>query len=442
MACWSAASIPQEGKMKRYFVVGALVLCCLFPAKPAAAQTRVIVRDTLGAASLQDLCLLIGCSVTESIDGTLGQVFLVTAPSVLTPDLLISALDSMPGVADAEVDQLLHVQQSSGTNIPNGLYDSTPVNYFGTTVWQGYVDQPAVQIVQLQDVQNTFYATGAGIVAVIDTGIDPTHPAFAHILVPGYDFTRNSSGGSELNDVSNWDSSGQPQPAQVTQSTMAVVDSQNATELSGSNYAAFGHGTMVAGIIHLVAPTAQIMALKAFNANGSGYLSDIMRAVYYAAHNNANVINMSFDFPTSSTEMEKAIQYAEGLGIVCVAAVGNDGQDVTVYPAGYTSLVMGVASTSDNDALSSFSNYGTDVWVAAPGEAIIAPYPFGTYAAGWGTSFSTPFVTGGAALLLSLSPSVSQSQASSALAHAAWISSEAGNGLIDLYQAVSAFQSH
>jgi len=111
------------------------------------------------------------------------------------------------------------------------------------------------------------------------------------------------------------------------------------------------------------------------------------------------------------------------------------------YPAGYTSLVMGVASTTDNDTLSSFSNYGAAVWVASPGEAIITTYPFGTYAAGWGTSFSTPFVSGGVALLVSLSQSVNQSQAASAMGYAQWISPGVGQGRIDLYQALSAFAS-
>jgi thermitase len=334
---------------------------------------------------------------------------------------------------------LVQVQQSSGSEIPSGLYDSTPVNYFGTTVWQGYLDQPAVQIVQLPSTQSAFNATGTGIVAVIDTGIDPTHPAFANVLVPGYDFTRNTTGGSEDNDVPQWTDSGQAQPAQVSQSTMAVVDGGDATMLSEPQYAAFGHGTMVAGIIHLVAPTAKIMALKAFSADGSGYLSDILRAVYYAVQHNAKVLNMSFDFPSYSQEMWMAVNYGDALGVISAAAVGNNGENEILYPAGYTAPVMGVASTSDNDALSSFSNYGSDVWVAAPGEAIITTYPFGTYAAGWGTSFSTPFVSGGAALLVGLYYGVHQQQAANALAQAAWISSEAGHGLVDLYEALSSF---
>ena len=324
---------------------------------------------------------------------------------------------------------------------PAGLYDSAPVTYFGSTVWDGYVNQPAARIVRLADAQDIFNVTGAGTVAVIDTGIDPSHPAFANVLVSGYDFTRNVAGGSELNDVQQWDTSGQPTPGQVTQSTMAVVDPYNATTLGGSNYVAFGHGTMVSGIIHLVAPGARIMSLKAFNANGLGYLSDVLRAMYYAVKNNAKVINMSFSFQAASPEMQKSIQYAGTRGVICAAAAGNDGEDVTVYPAGYTKLVMGVASTSDSDILSSFSNYGEDVWVAAPGEAIITTYPHGTYAAGWGTSFSTPLVSGGIALLVSLSHDVSQSQAANAMSFAHWISPEVGHGRIDLYEALSAFAS-
>src|SRR5207248_3133153 len=76
--------------------------------------------------------------------------------------------------------------------------------------------------------------------------------------------------------------------AVLEQSTAAVVDGNN-------QYAAFGHGTMVMGVIHLVAPTAQLLPLKAFKSDGTGTLSDILQAIYYAVQNNANVINMSFD---------------------------------------------------------------------------------------------------------------------------------------------------
>jgi subtilisin family serine protease len=208
-------------------------------------------------------------------------------------------------------------------------------------------------------------------------------------------------------------------------------------------YAAFGHGTMVMGVIHLVAPTAQLMPLKTFKSDGTGFLSDILRAVYYAVGNNTNVINMSFDTQTNSRELRKALNYANQNNIISVASAGNEGQSappLTVYPAEWQNDVMGVASTSNQDTRSSFSNYGNAiVWVAAPGEAIVTTYPFGTYAAGSGTSFSAPFVSGGSALLLRRQANASQSLAGRAMAHAQPVGPQMGNGRLDLVQALGAF---
>src|SRR5437762_9055212 len=95
---------------------------------------------------------------------------------------------------------------------------------------------------------------------------------------------------------------------------------------------------------------------------------------------------------------------------------------------------MGVASTNDLDQRSYFSNFGDSVvWIDAPGEAIVSTYPFSSYAAGWGTSFSAPFVSGGAALLHNLRTTFVQSQAATAVAHAVpLVDSGMGNGRLDL----------
>src|SRR5258708_33014895 len=197
------------------------------------------------------------------------------------------------------------------------------------------------------------------------------------------------------------------------------------------------------GIIHLVAPTAQLMPLKAFHSDGTASLSDILRAIYYGVQNGANVINMSFATKTSSAELQKALDYANQKGVICAASSGNDGQGsppppappFLVYPAAFQNDVMGVASTSDQDTRSSFSNYGSAiVWVAAPGEAIVSTYPFDTYAAGWGTSFSAPFVSGGAALLHNLQAAIGQSGAATAVANAVPLDPSLGlnHGRLDL----------
>jgi subtilisin family serine protease len=420
-----------------------LVLFTLLGSASASAQNRIIVRSPGGLPLVQRVCALLGCNVVRGLDGTLNNLALVTVPSSVNPQTFLTILRDIPGITSAEVDQLVHVMGATATNPPAGLWDQTPVNYYGNKVWEGYANQPASQIIRLEDTREDFHVTGSGIVAVIDTGVDTSHPALRGVLLTGYDFTRNQSGASELLDAPSAATPGQGNPAQVNQSTVAVLDQSTVAVLdTNPQYAAFGHGTMTTGLVHLVAPRAKILPLKAFSSNGTGYLSDILRAVYYATQNHANVISMSWDFPDYSQELARAINDANRAGTICVAAAGNDGKDELVYPAALTNNVMGIASTSDGDDRSSFSNYGQDlVWIAAPGEAIISTYPFGTYAAGWGTSFSAPLVSGSVALLLEVGSPCNEYQAAQALAHAKQLSPDLNHGRLDLYQAISAWRS-
>jgi subtilisin family serine protease len=409
-------------------------------------QPGVIVRTNLGLAGLENACLSNGCTVVGNIDGNQNQVFLVRPAQGLLPNLLAGILRLVSGILDAEPDQVLVIPPNNGNGAsastpPQGLWDTTPVNYYGTTVTHGYVSQPAAQIIRIDQAQDTFNVSGSGIVADIDTGVDPHHPALQGVLLPGYDFTRNQPGGSEMNDISM----SAPPPCQtcaaayVNQHTAAMLDQHTAAMLDGSQYAAFGHGTMVMGVIHLVAPTAKLLPLKAFTADGSASLSNILAAIYYAVQNNANVINMSFDLTSNSTELTNAINYANSKNVILASSSGNDGQQEIVYPAALQN-VMGVASTNNQDQRSSFSNYGNRiVWVAAPGEGIITTYPFGWYAAGWGTSFSSPMVAGTASLVLNMQPNANPSQAAWATAHAKWVGFNMGNGRLDVYGTLSAF---
>ena len=264
-------------------------------------------------------------------------------------------------------------------------------------------------------------------------------------MLPGYDFTRNSAGADETGDLDHSTAGvldGGPGIAlYVTPWLAAVVLPAGAAALNNPAYSAFGHGTMTAGLVHLVAPTAKILPLKAFGSNGTGYASDVVRALYYAAAQGANVVSMSFSFATSSSTLANAISSANAAGIICVAASGNSGKEVSVYPASLPQ-VMGIASTSDTDVQSSFTNYGPQVvWVAAPGEDVMSTYPGATYASSSGTSFSTPLVAGTAALLVNVSSKVNESTAASAIAHAKWLSPNLNKGRLDTYQAVNAWKS-
>src|SRR5438067_1437706 len=296
--------------MKRLTWLWALVFAVGFISPPAPAQllaptiglplfsnTRLIVRDTLGLGGLNITCLLLGCKVKQAIEDPSGQLFVITTPSLVNPILFIAKLLLQPGISAVEIDQSVGTQAASAGSAPSYLSDRTAVSYYGSTVWEGYVTQPAVQLIRSDAAHSVYNATGAGAtVAVIDT--------------------------------------------------VAVLDT--------NNYAAFGHGTMTAGVVHLVAPRAKIMPLKAFKADGSGYASDVLRAIYYAVKNGADVLGMSFDFTTYSPELKNAINYANNNGSICVASAGNDGQQVSVYPAALSN-VIDVASTSNQDTQSTFT---------------------------------------------------------------------------------------
>jgi subtilisin family serine protease len=455
----------------------ALLLLFCFGAQSLPAQTtqptRLIVRDRLGVTGILNLCSLLGCSTVRGLGDPQGQLFMIQTPSPIT-SAATQLLSLLPlGIVDIETDQFVQTQGATTGPAPSYLNDRTPYSYYGTSVWHGYVYQPANELVRTDQTHATFNTAGAGVtVAVIDTGVDPNNTVLQNSLVTGYDFTRNQSGGSEMTDLGQ--SSIAPpdenaQAAGVSQSAVAVLDQSAVAVLDGNPlYAAFGHGTMTSGIVHLVAPQASIMPLKAFQSNGTGYDSDILRAIYYAVGHGAKVINMSFNYTSYSQELATAVNYATNNGVICVAAAGNSGEQATVYPAALKN-VIDVASTSDEDTPSTFSNYGAPpVWLAAPGEGVMTTYPFNTYAAGWGTSFSTPLVSGATALMvsmyraqistnddislgplslsLSLGTTVSapsgESQAANALSHTQSIPDpQMGHGRLDTYQATQAWQT-
>jgi subtilisin family serine protease len=357
-----------------------------------------------------------------SADGNGRSLMLVRAARSTAPEELLQAVrSSAPGgssntlsieeVVLASVPETggeIHLDQRTRA-ILGAVADRTETQVGPLRLWNAYVRQPAVDLLRLPEA-NLFYR-GAGVVAIIDTGVDPDHPVLRDALVPGYDFTRSLPG-----NASEWDDL-------LDQRTRAILGQQAGTPLAGAtstllggasvivNSSAppidpatvppdFGHGTMVAGVVRRAAPEARIMPLKAFNANGEASLFDVVQAIYYAVDHGAKVINMSFSVGVFSPELLRAVNYAARKGVTCVASAGNDGQETIVYPAALGNAI-GVASTNVRDYLSDFSNYGDDlVKVAAPGEDVITTYPGGGWAIVSGTSFSAPWVSGTVALFV------------------------------------------
>jgi len=392
-----------------------------FAATPSlSAQTYYIVNTD--PANLNDVLANHSLALSNVIR---TGIYRVSGPPDQTQDQVVSSLNADPEVNNAEADQPINTPESQAptasvpslSQLAGALSDNSTLSYYGAMVRGAYVNQQAGSVIEMLQAQAQFGA-GSAVVAVIDTGVDPTHPALSGSLVAGYDFTRNLPGSaSELLDVDPNTSAALSQstvaileqensPVILNQSTVAILEQSTVAILEGANLPHdFGHGTMVSGLIHLVAPGAQIMPLKAFGADGSSQLSNIIQAVYYAADNGANVINMSFSMTTQSPEFEAAIDYAQSLGVICIAAAGNDGANETLYPAGSDS-VIGVGSTNMADLRSVFSNYGSSVDVAAPGEALITTYPGNNYAGVWGTSFSSALVAGTVALMSQIKPNL------------------------------------
>jgi len=438
--------------MKRRIQAAILVFFLVLLTIRVVAQDNFILHAD--PAKVSGIANAYGLTVLDEVSG--HDVSLVRGPAGLSDSEVVGEVDSDSNVDYFEVagrsiapETMANLQlNQSTTAILDTLPSRTQTTYFGVTTVSDYVSQPAVQILNLPTTQSTYNATGAGIVAIIDTGIDPNHPVLANAIVAGYDFTRNQAGiPNEMNDLdqntanllqSKTNELGKTNVASLNQSTTAILDGNQASGINPSNLpAAFGHGTMVAGIVHLVAPTAKIMPLKAFTADGNASTYDIIRAIYYAADNGASVINMSFSLVDLSSEFVRAVNYASEHGIVCVSSTGNNGKETMVYPASMFN-VLGVASTNNSDQRSTFSNYGSSLaHLAAPGEAIVTTYPGNNYAGAWGTSFSAPFVAGTVSLFEQFKPGLHIHEAADAISHAKALSLSLGYGRLDVAQAVS-----
>ncbi|MBS1876869.1 MAG: S8 family serine peptidase [Acidobacteria bacterium] len=392
----------------------ALALFALLACGMVAAGEKRYVMD-VNPSEANAVAARNGLRVIRSLP---NRHILVAAPDYIAESSVLRRLKADASVRSAETDPdvtLAEAMESSSTTqaslqaLPSSLTVATVTQFYGATVRAGYVAQPAADLIHAPQLQAMGF-TGTGVVAVIDTGVDGTHPALKGVLVGGYDFIHETAGAAtDTTDVSAATQAALAQstvafldskntPVVLNQSTVAFLDQSTVAFLDGAAPQDFGHGTMVAGLIHRVAPAARIMPLKAFGADGSARMSDIVRAIHWAVEHGATVINMSFSTTSSTAELQAAVKYAADRKVIMVAAAGNQGKPLLVYPAGYRA-VTGAGSTTNLDGRSAFSNYGeASVYTSAPGEALITTYPGNHYAAVWGTSFSAALVSGAAAV--------------------------------------------
>lgn len=224
------------------------------------------------------------------------------------------------------------------------------------------------------------YSTGKEVrVGIIDTGIDIDHP----------DLRENIHGG--INTIAP--SPEYPDPDDYDDD--------------------HGHGTHCAGIIGAVdnnigvigvAPDCWLYGIKAFDSSGSGYTSDCIEGIEWCIEQRIQVISMSWGSYDDDDALEEVCKIAWDRGIILVAAAGNEGiGQPDLYPAGYET-VMAISATDINDNVASWSNYGSEIELAAPGVNILSTYMGGGYALMSGTSMACPHVSGTAALVFARHP--------------------------------------
>jgi thermitase len=213
-----------------------------------------------------------------------------------------------------------------------------------------------------------------------------------------------------------------------------------------------GHGTFIAGLLHLVAPAANINVYRVLDTGGVGDGFNIASAVLQAIDDSCKVINLSLGMVGVHDALDEALKLAKQQNVLVVASAGNDSTDLNVtfpFPASRT-YCLAVAALDTLNQKAAFSNYGTKVAVCSPGTEIYSIFLDSTYATWEGTSFAAPFVTGLAALLLSVDSTLTWEQLDTAITqHAINIDSLnpgleglLGTGLIDLVASLESVMPH
>jgi thermitase len=273
------------------------------------------------------------------------------------------------------------------------------VHAYATPNDPSYNSQWGPQKAQADAAWSIYNPQGKVVLAIVDTGIDYTHPDLSDVLY------RDGAGTVIGHNVQTGSSSGQD-------------DEGHGTHCAGIAAAHVNNGVGIAGIagwnpaVQGSDSFVKLMPVKVLDSTGSGTDANVSSGIIWAADHGANVISLSLGGPDYSNTLNDAIQYAWNKGCVIAAAAGNDGTSAYSYPGANTNVIS-VAATDSNDRLTSFSNYGSWVKVAAPGLNIYSTFLGGGYQTLSGTSMATPHVAGEAALLMAQNRQLTNSQISS-----------------------------
>ena len=297
-------------------------------------------------------------------------------------------------------DDLLHLLDTNGQAVvplalqmigdpeiqdaePNVLKDTPEgVRHMVVTAIGGdlvdFEDQGLVDRISLEAAHA--YTRGLGmVVGVLDTGIDPDHELFQGRLLPGYDFVDE--------DFEPWEEAN------------GIDDDQDAQTDDG-----FGHGSMVAGIVLLVAPDAMILPLRVLDDEGRSDAYRIARALRYATEAGVDVVNLSFGSPDGVSFLQTELERLELSDALIVSGAGNENREEPAYFPAESSKCIMIAALDSMDVKADFSDWNQDVFLSAPGTGVRSAFPGGGWALGSGCSFATPLVSGMGALVRAMRP--------------------------------------
>ena len=350
-------------------VAATLVGATAATAEPIPAAAVVVKVDLAGGHSLNEITSAYPVVVESAVLASRGIYLLrSTDPRYDDPKKVHELADRL-----TKSRAVVYAEQNYAIELADTRFHAWPEGEptdAGTDP-AAWLNQPAAQRLHLDAVHRA--GIGAGqTVAVLDTGADPTHPALTGRLQHGWDY---------------------------------VDDDDDPSEAPGD---ALGHGTFVAGIVALVAPGARILPYRVLNGAGDGNVFAVSEAIIDAAVAGAGVINLSFGVTgkIESKVVTDAVKQAQKRGAIVIAAAGNDGSGEQEFPAAQKEAIGVTALQAERDDLTPFANNGNWIDIAAPGAQIVGPVPGGRYATWAGTSMSTPFVAGQAALLRATFPRI------------------------------------
>ncbi|WP_341357053.1 Ig-like domain-containing protein [Rossellomorea sp. y25] len=305
-----------------------------------------------------DKAAIEGYEVLANQENDAAPIVTMDVPEGQDVESFIKDLENDRDVEYAEPDHLIKLN-----HVPNDSYYSVQWHH---------------QMIESERAWDQIRGSSDVVVAVIDNGVDMDHQDLRDRIVSPYDT--------------------------VFDSPYTLTKGDHGTHVAGIIGSSMDNWTGVTG----VSPFTSIMPIDAFT-DEYAYSSDVIQGIYYAVHNGADIINMSLGSYNYSYSYNEAIQYAYNNGVVVVAAAGNENTSLTHYPSSYPNVIS-VASTDRYDQKSYFSNYGSEIDIAAPGSSIFSSLPYNSYGTMSGTSMASPVVAGVAALIVANEPDLTNAQ--------------------------------